>query len=184
MNSNGRTQGMTLVELLVAVGLGSIVLAVTATLFTFGLRCFTALGNHASLSGQSRLAMDRMSQEIRQATQIIGAEPNLPVKWLAVTNAIDGTRSQFTWDSTTGVLTWDKTGQPTVTNLIGCTEWDFSFFQRCPSPSSDNWVFYPTTDLTLCKLLTLSWRCSRPMFGQGPDNQDSFTAQVVLRNKP
>jgi hypothetical protein len=150
------------------------------TLFLFGLRSFAGLGNYAALSAQSRLALDLISQEIREATMVIGANTNLPVKSLTLTNGVEGTLTTFQWDSVAGVLTCDKTGEPTRTNLTGCDEWDFTMFQRCPA---NDWTFYPTSDPTQCKQISMSWRCSRTILGQKLNTQDTLADKIVLRNK-
>ena len=175
--------GLALAELLVALGLASVVLTVLMMLFLFGLRSFASLGNYASLSGQSRLAMDRMSREIRQASAVVDANTNLPVKWLVLsdTTTIPPAIIRYAWDSATGVLTCEQTGQPPRTNLTGCDEFDFAFFQRSPSNA---WTFYPSADTNSCKLIRFSWKCSRAVPGQARINQDMLTTEVVLRNKP
>ncbi len=172
--------GMTLIELVVAAGLGSMVLSVAGMLFLFGLRSFAGLGNYAVLSGQSRMSLDLMSRGMREATQVLNANPNLPIKSLTLTNALRGTAVTYTWDSTTGLMTCDTTGQATRTYLTGCDNWDFSFYQRAPT---NNWVFYPTTELNLCKLINMTWKCSRTILGQKINTEDVTTSQIVLRNK-
>jgi hypothetical protein len=173
-------RAMTLVELMVASGLASVVLTVVASLFVFGLRSFAGMGNYASLSGQSRLSLDLMSRAMREATQILSVNTNLPTKTLCFTNSYRGTATTFTWDSTTGVLTTDTTGQATRTNLTGCDQWDLSFYQRAPT---NNWMFYPTKNLALCKLINMSWKCSRTILGRKINTEEVTTAEIVLRNK-
>lgn len=176
-------RGFTLTEVLIAAGLASMVLTVVMVLSLFCLRSFAGMGNYASLSDQSRLGLDRMSSEIREATAIVDANTNLPVKWLTLSNNVEGTPLlvKLTWDSTTGVLSWEKTGQPRRILLRGCDGWDFQFFQRAPT---NNWRFYPTTDRQLCKLISMSWKCSRSILGEKINTEDVLTAQIVLRNKP
>ncbi len=174
-------RGMTLPELMVAVGIGSLVLAGVATLFIYGLTSFASLGNYTGLTSQSRLAVDLMSRDIRSATGLVSSQPNLPVKQLTLTNAFDGTTVTYAWDSTTQVLTSTRSGQPVHTNLTGCTGWTFSFYQRTPNKS---WTFYPTSDPALCKLINMSWKCSRSILGNAINTENLVTAQVVLRNKP
>jgi prepilin-type N-terminal cleavage/methylation domain-containing protein len=175
-----RTAGMTIVELMVAVSVGSIVLAAVGLLFLSSLRNFIGLGNYALLTGQSRLSLDVISKAMREATQIVSCETNLPVKSLTLTNAFKGTQTLYSWDSTTGIVT-AQTGQSTRTLLSGCDGWDFSFYQRSPN---GNWTFFPTSDPTLCKLINMSWTCSRSILGRKMNTEDVVTAQVVLRNKP
>jgi Tfp pilus assembly protein PilW len=176
-------RGFTLTEVLVAAGLSSMVLAVVTVLSLFCLRSFAGMGNYATLSGQSRLGLDWMSREIREARQVVEVNTNLPVRWLTLSNNVEGVPLvvKINWDSTTGVLSCDKTGQPTRTILTGCDEWDFHLFLRAPT---NGWYFYPTTDLQLCKLVSMSWKCSRSMLGEKVNTEDVLTAQIVLRNKP
>ena len=176
-----RTRGFTLVETMVALGLGSLVLAYVMVLFVSSVTNFTGLGNYASLTGQSRMALDLLSRDIREATQIVGCQTNLSVVTLTLTNAFEGTTVAYNWNPATGVLACDKTGQPTRTLLTGCNSWTFSFYQRTPNNS---WTFFPTTDLTLCKLINMSWKCSRTVVGQRRNTENVTTAEVVLRNKP
>jgi hypothetical protein len=175
-------RAMSLVELLFAVGLGALLLGITAVLFLFGLRSFAALGNYASLTGQSHLALDRISREIQEASQVIEAQTNLPVKWLTLSNAMANPPVviKYTWDSTSGVLTCEKTGQPIQTNLTCCDAWDFSFFQAVPS---NHWSFYPTSDPALCRSIGMSWKCSRTILGQKLTTEEALSAQIVRRNK-
>jgi Tfp pilus assembly protein PilW len=177
---------MSLMEMLVAIGLCGIVMTIVGALFVLGFRSFAGLGNYAMLSGQSRLALDLISEEVRAATEVLAANTNLPVKSLTLTNSVDATATTFTWDSSTGVLTSDKTWALTGTelfrtNLMGCDDWGFCMFLRSPK---NNWAFYPTVNPALCKQLSMSWTCSRTIVGQKINTESSVSAEFVLRNKP
>lgn len=182
-SSSTSRRGMSLVELLVASGLGLLVLSVVLVLFFFGLRSFAALGNYASLASQSHLAFDRMSRQIQESSEVIDAQTNLPVKWLTLSNATADPPEviKYTWDSTTGVLTCDRTGQPTQTNLTGCEAWEFTFFQATPS---NHWAFYPTTNFARCRSIAMNWRCSRTILGEKLTTEEALSAQIVRRNNP
>ena len=180
-SDSAREQAFTLAEMLVTLALAGIVLIVIAGLFLSSLRNFAGLGNYATLCNQSRESLDYMSREVREATQLIGANTNLPVKSFTLTNAYKGILITYKWDSTAGTLTCDKTGETTRTNLTGCDQWNFSFYQRSPS---NNWTFFPTTNQALCKLINMSWKCSRKILGRKMNTEEVMTAQVVLRNKP
>jgi prepilin-type N-terminal cleavage/methylation domain-containing protein len=180
-STSARTRGFTLVETMVALGLGTLVLTYVMVLFVTSLANFTGLGNYSILTGQSRVALDLLSRDIREATQIVGCQTNLSVVTLTLTNAFEGTTVAYNWNPTTAVLSCDKTGQPTRFLLTGCNSWTFSFYQRTPNNS---WTFFPTTDLTQCKLINMSWKCSRTVVGQRKNTENVTTAEVVLRNKP
>ncbi len=170
---------MTLVEVMIGVGLSSLVLGVVAMLYTSSIVNFAGLGNYAELTGQSRLSLDRMSREIREAAEVVSLQTNLPIKTLTLTNAMQAALITYTWDSTTGVLTCSKTGQPDVTCLTGCNDWQFDMFQRTPK---NNWTFFPTSDPKLCKLVNMTWKCSRSLIRQNANTETMVTAQIVLRN--
>ncbi len=176
-----RQRGMTLVETMVAAGLGALVLAYVMSMFISSLANFAGLGNYAMLTGQSRMTLDSLSRDFREATQILSYTNTATAKSLTLTNSFEGWSSTYSWDSTSKALTCTKTGQPVKTYLTGCDAWDFSFYQRTPN---NNWTFFTTTDLTLCKLINMSWKCSRLVVGTMRNTENVVTAQIVLRNKP
>ena len=96
-------RGMTLVELMVAMAIGSIVLAIVMTFTVFGGRSFAALGNYSVLDQQSRLGVDQMTREIRQATALIAT--NASPKSMVITNVTKGISVTYVWDSATKELT-------------------------------------------------------------------------------
>src|SRR5712671_4514298 len=70
---SSRRRGMSLVELMVAVGIGSLVCLATLATLIFSLRSFAALTNYQDLNVKSRMAIDVLSTDIRQA---IGCSTN------------------------------------------------------------------------------------------------------------
>jgi hypothetical protein len=167
--------------MMVAVGLSGMVLGGIMTLFTVSLKNFTGMGNYASLTSQSRQSMDSMSKDIRQATQIVSYTNTPAAKSLTLSNAFAGVTEVYTWDSNSCNLVCNKTGQASRTNLTGCDSWDFSFYQRNPT---NNWTFVSTTNLGVCKLINMTWKCSRSILGAKLNTEDLVTAEIVLRNRP
>jgi prepilin-type N-terminal cleavage/methylation domain-containing protein len=183
-----RARGMTLVEVMVAVGLGSMLLASASSLWLFGSRSFVAMGNYSSLDTKSRNALDQMSRDLRQATQVIAVQNSGTSKRLAVTNALTGTGITYSWEATPRTLVCQKTGQPEQVYLTECDRWDFELYQRTPQKNG-SYVFFPATntagiyDLSVCKLINMTWKCSRTILGSKVNTESVQTAQVVLRNK-
>jgi hypothetical protein len=179
---------MTLVEVMVSAALASIVLAGSGSLYVFGSRSFTSMSNYTDMDVRSREAVDLMSRDIRDATAVTAYTSTSTNKVLAVTNALAGTAAIYTWNSSQGTMVCSKTGQADQIYLKGCDSWDFQLYQRSPQ-SSGSYVFYPATnttgayDLTLCKLINMSWKCSRTIIGSKLNTESVQTAQVVLRNK-
>jgi len=179
IKSNRQSQVFSLVELMVTSGLGLLLLTVVAVMFSFGLRSFASLGNYAELDGKSRRALDLITRDVRQASRVLSYQSNATSRVLTLTNFTGGTLV-YTWDASTGLLTCDRTGEPTAVYLSGCDLWDAALFQRTPGTNNN---FYTTADPATCKLINMSWRCSRAVIGRKINTESVLTAQIVLRNK-
>ena len=188
IGSGSNHRGMTLVEMLVGVALSSVVFAMITVLWVYSARAFASLGNYTELDSSSRYAVDCILREIREATQVIGFQSTGTNNWLQLTNAQSGCAIRYSWDSITRTLIRQKTSEADVVYLTGCDFWDSQIFQRTPQ-TNGTYLFYPATnasgvyDPSLCKLINLSWKCSRTMLSQKLNTENVQTAQVVLRNK-
>jgi len=82
-----------------------------------------------------------------------------------------------------------KTGESDLTALTECDTWNFALYQRTPYITSTNVLYYPATngsgvmDVNLCKLISLSWKCSRTIFAQKVNTESVQAAQIILRSK-
>lgn len=174
--------GMTLAELMVASAIGVIILAVVGALSVYALRSFAAISNYTDLDAKSRIALDQISRELRECTTLQGYDVNLPAPYLLFTNATDHVTVRITWDSVARTLTTARSDRPVITNLTECDVWKYELFQQTPVPNKTN-VFYAFTGgTTRCKLVNMSWRCSRVMLGKKWQTESVQTAKIVLRN--
>lgn len=184
-----KDSGMTLAELMVAVAIGSLVLAVVAALSLFGLRTFAALGNYRELDAKSRAALDVIVRDVRQEFGVKAFLTNSSTKWLEFTNS-SLVPLRYTWDSASQTLVTSTNGVVAATNLTGCSFWEFALFQRTPHGGATN-TFYPATnsagaiDVKLCKLVSMTWKCSRNVYGWrvNTNTESVQSAQIVMRNK-
>src|SRR6266850_6743116 len=126
-----RASGMTLVELLVAMGVGSILFLAVGTLAFYSARSFAALSNYVELDNFSRNALDQMSREIRQADSLVSGSDQQMV--FQATNPTNGSvyNVTFTYDPGTRKLTRTH-GAQTTTLLKECDFLKFSLYQRNP----------------------------------------------------
>jgi len=179
--------GTTLIELMVAVAIGAIVMASVMALSLHSSRSFVAMGNYVDLDQHSRNAVDQMVKEIRQASALVSIGTNMP-KWLTFSNAA-GYTVTYAWysNSTFSGLVQVKNG--TVTLLLpGCEKWDFKACKRVPIPNTTN-EFYPATSLSgaidpgSCKMIDMTWKCSRTILGRKINTESVQTAQIIMRNK-
>ena len=179
---------MTLLEIMIALGISSMLLTVAGSLYLFGTRSFACMGNYVDLDAKSRKAVDLMSRDIREATQVTAFQAGETLKKLTVTNAFAGTGTTYIWSASPRTLVCQKNGQPDQVYLTGCDVWDFELYQRTPQRGG-GYVFVPATnapgvyDVSLCKLVNMSWKCSRTIIGSKLNTESVQTAQVVLRNK-
>jgi prepilin-type N-terminal cleavage/methylation domain-containing protein len=184
------TRGFTLVEVLIATALGSLVLATVASLSVYGARSSMAIANYTDLDSKSRYALDVIGREIRQATAVTGFQTNATGSYLTLTNAQEGAAVTLTYDPVARTLVMAKTGATPLTALTQCDNWSFSLYQRTPYGFPTNLVFYPATntagalDLSICKVINMNWKCSRQILQQKINTESVQTAQIVLRNKP
>jgi type II secretory pathway pseudopilin PulG len=181
-----RQQGATLVEVMVAMGVGSAVLAVIMALMLFSARSFAALVNYVDLDNSSLKALDSMTSEIRQADRLL-----------------QGTARSMTFrfsDPINTNLTWavDYVYNPdarTLTRIQGvnrsvlleeCDFLEFTFFRR--NAATNSFDLYatappPIVDPSICKAVQMKWVCSRTIMGQAVNTESVQSARVVVRKK-
>ncbi len=181
-------RAFTLIEMLVAFGVGVTVVGVIVALGIVTAQNYKAITNYVNMDDQSRNALDLISREIREASALVSFNTNNP-QTLVFANHTDGTSVTLTYSSSAQTLTLAKTGQATKTLLTGCAKFNFQMFNR--HPMTNTYAFYYATNFTtgqldarVCKVINMNWKCSRAMgLGSTLNTEIVQTAQVVLRNK-
>jgi prepilin-type N-terminal cleavage/methylation domain-containing protein len=172
-------KAFTLLEVLIALGVGSILLAAVMSIAFFSARSFAALTNYVDLDNHSRNALDIMTREIRQADALVGHSTS---------------RLDFQFTSPLGVpyivsYVYNPSAR-TLSRIEGsysrillreCDFLRFGTYQRNHIVGS--WDQFPTSDLTTCKLVQLSWICSRTILGARVNTESVQSAKVVIRKK-
>ena len=125
-------RGFSLVELVITIGIGSLVLVVLGMLASYGIQSFLVMGNCAALDDKSRLAADQITRELRQATQVLRYDVQPESKSLVLTNSLEGYALEYFWSADNRTVTCEKTGQPQSVCLSDCDTWDATFFQNVP----------------------------------------------------
>jgi hypothetical protein len=171
----------------VAMGVVSIVLVIIGLLSLYGLRSFLVMGNCAALDAKNRHVSDQISRELRQATKINYYPDASGTTLELLTNSPPGVSVSYTWDADARTLTCAKPNQPQFICLTDCDSWEALFFQNIPQPSATA-PFLPATnaagvlDVDQARIVTLSWKCSRPVTGTSWKTESAQTLQIVLRN--
>jgi hypothetical protein len=178
--------GFTLIELLASVGIGASLLAGVIILYFNGIRSFVAMANYQNLDAKSCNTLDVLSREIRNSTVLLGSVTNqsLTLSNASARNGL-GQINIITFDPTARTLVLKRTGQSNLTNLTECDSWSFKLYIRKPDTNSfsTNIVFFAATTAADCKLINMSWKCSRTVLGTKLNTESVQTAQIVLRNK-
>lgn len=178
--------GLSLVEMAVAAGVGSLVLMVVAMLSVYALRSFGTMGNHAILDAQNRIALDKITRDLREARLTAATLPNATIPWLKFTNSVRGGTFKYVWYSDERKLICERdAGEETY--LTDCDAWHAAFFRRTPLANSP-FAFTPATnsfgavDPGDCKMVEMTWKCSRSVFGKKFNTEAVQRARVTLRN--
>src|SRR5439155_25768837 len=179
-SSKAHTKGMSIVELLVAMGLSGLVFVAVASQISFSARSFAALSNYVDLDIHSRNALDKMSTDIRQADRLVTYSPtNMQFETVDPGTGATNTLT-YTYDAATATLNRRYAGQTTtLLKEVSPNSLQFSMFQRNPVGGSVDQ--YATTDPTLCKVVQMSWTCSRNILGKKTNTESVQSAKVMIR---
>lgn len=170
-----RRVAMTLIEMSIAVPIICLLGLVAGELTIFGARSFQATANYLEMEKDSRLALDILSRDIRQAQDLTSFSPQA----LTFLDA-DGTPLEFVYNSSSKSLFRIKGGQRSLL-LQGCDFLQFSIFQR--TPIAGTYHFFPCTSPDTAKLVQLRWICSRRIPGSPSNTECIQNAAVVIRKK-
>jgi Tfp pilus assembly protein PilW len=172
---SSRISGATLVEVMISAALSSLLLLAVAAFSLYGAKSCAAVGNYSDLEMQSRLALDRMSQRIRQSRAVVAfTSTSLRLK------DADGTALDFSYDPKARTLV--EVGNGTTKVLLkGCDYVRFEVFQR--NPVAGSYDAYPIGTPGTGKLVQLTWVCSRTLLGARLNTETVQSAKVVIRKR-
>jgi Tfp pilus assembly protein PilW len=171
-----RIAGVSLVEVLIAVTIGTIVALGLGAFSLFTGRGFAGLMNYSELESQSRMALDKMSKEIRQTTRLTDYTSNK-----LVFLDYDAKPLVFEYSPSTRLLTRTKDG--IANNLLTeCDTLNFGIFQR--NTTNGTYDQYPTSvQASNCKVVQVSWVCSRTITGTKLNTETVQSTKIVIRNQ-
>ena len=170
-----RSSAMTLVEMMVASGVGGLVFIAIANLTVFTSRTFNSVLNYTDMDQKSRYALDLMTSEIRQADRVAsmsGTNVNLVVA--GVTNL------SYNYSSGTRKLTRTKSGV-TTDLLTECDSMTFTGFAA--GTLTNTFDQFTATNAAQTKLLKMNWTCSRTHLGAKVNTESVQSAKIVIRKQ-
>lgn len=164
---------MTLFELMVAMAVGGLLLAAVLSLSAYSGRSLAGLANYVALNTDSRIALDRMTREIRQSGYLTGYQTNR----LSFMD-FDGQPLVYEYQSAERALVRTKSDQKEIL-LSDCDGVTFQIFKQNPIEGSFDHAL--TTDPASSKVISMSFTCSRTLLGVKMNRESIQTAKVVIR---
>jgi Tfp pilus assembly protein PilW len=171
--------GSTLPEAIIAVGVTAMLVVALCSFTVFTGHNFAALFNYVDLDDMNRIAMDQITRDVRQANRVSGYTTNRLTLEDADLQPIIYTYSAanktLTRRSTYNGVTSDKT------ILTQCDKLKFEMAQR--NTKYGGYDVVPITDPSICKVVNVSWLCSRSILGVKENTESVQTARIVIRKQ-
>jgi Tfp pilus assembly protein PilW len=173
--ARANSAAFSLVEMVVAMGLAMLLGTGILILSLHTGRSMADMVSYVDLDHSNRMAMDRMSKEIRQVSEVTSFSSN------AVTFIDkDGTPLSYIYSPAERTLTRVKDNVP-ATLLEQCDKLTFAVYQR--TPLAGRYDLIPATSPSKGKVLTVTWKCSRSILRANATTEQGQTAKIVIRNK-
>ncbi|MGV3772429.1 MAG: PilW family protein [Verrucomicrobiales bacterium] len=167
--------GLTLVELMMAIGIGSVALTGLSFLSVHTARSFAAMANYADLDRASRKALDSLTKIVRESDGLLEYDSNQLVL------SYQGKEVTFLYNPSAKTLTFND-GASTRTLLTGCNFLKFEIFQR--NSVEGSYDQYPSTlDDSAAKIVQVSWICSKTVLGKLINSESVQSAKIVIRKQ-
>jgi len=168
------TAAFTLIEVLMASGVGLMALLVIMLLSLYSSRSFAAIANYVDMDERSQLALDKMSREIRQSHRLVDFSPTSITIEDKHSNPV-----KFVYDPEARNLV-RVAGGVTTTNLTECDSLKFSNYQG--TIRSNTFDAYDERYITNSRLIQVTWTCSRSILGAKMNTESVQSAKIVIRN--
>ena len=168
-----RIAGVTLVDYIMGLAIGTLVLGAVCAFSLLNARGFASFSSYTSFDLANRRTMDQMTKDFRMVQGVTNFASNT----ISMVD-YDGTPLKYYYNSGKQVLNRVK-GGVTNTLLTDCTRLSFSMGMR--DMTNATFGFEPTTNWWECKAIIVDWSCSLKLLGS--TNEDlPQTHTVVIRN--
>ncbi len=168
--------------MMVALAIFSLGMAALGSFYLFSIRSMASLANYASLDQENRQAMDRLTQEIRQAKAVEDCSTNGDSTSITILNG-DDIPVTYLFSATNHELCRIAGGDSSVL-LTNCNLLNFELFQR--NPSNGNYGVFPvaSSDWTQSvKVVQLTWKTSKSLPTGLVNSENIQTARIVIRKQ-
>jgi Tfp pilus assembly protein PilW len=170
-----RLSGSALIEAIMAIGITAMLVLTLFTFMFFSGKSFAALFNYVDLDDVNRVAMDTLTRDVRQSNKVTASTTNS-----LTLEDTDGSSIVYTFSPTTKTLTRNKNGANKVI-LTECSRLNFNLGQR--NTATGGYDVYPAATPATCKVVNVSWMCSRSIYGRAENTESVQTARIVIRKQ-
>ena len=162
-------------EMVIAMLVASMLVIALVKLSTSSSRSFAEMLNYVDLNRANSVALDKLTRDIRQMNSLLELQTNY-VRF--VDN--DGVEVRYVYNPANGTLVKTKNGENT-TILSGCDSMQFGSYERVPLSNTFDLVSasYPTN----CKVVSITWNCSRSLLRLRANTESAQATRIVIRNK-
>lgn len=175
-------RAFSLTELMVAIAVSGVILTALMSFTVYAAKSFAAMENYVDLEQKSQYAIDTMTRNIRE-TKLLASYGTRQLNGATITNVLtflDSDDQLLTYNFTNNVLIQSKGGIDAV--LLNNVDYlCFQIFQR--NTIANTYDQFPTSSTNLCKLVSVSWICSRSIMGNRQNTECVQTAKIVIRKQ-
>lgn len=175
-------RGFTLIELSVTMAVSAIILTALLSFTVYAAKSFAAMQNYVDLEQKSQVAVDSMLRDIRETKSLLSYATTTQ-NGSTITNSIsflDADNQTLSFQYTNNIMLRTKAGVTTML-LTNVDYLCFQVFKRNPVPTK--FEQFPTSDAGNCKLVSVSWICSRSILGSPLNTESVQTAKIVIRKQ-
>jgi hypothetical protein len=166
-----------LVEVIIAAGITTLLVLVICSFAVFSSHSFAALFNYVDLDDVNRVAMDRITRDVRQANRVTAATTTS----LTLEDADGASEITYIYNPTDRTLTRKRTAGPREEILRECDRLVFTLGQR--NPKGGTFDVYNPSSMDIVKVVNVSWMCSRTILGRKANTESVQTARIVIRKQ-
>src|SRR5262245_8988238 len=176
-SGKGARLAFTLVEILVATGIGVLLCAGILSFWFYTSRSLRAIANYTDMDRQNQIALDTMTSQIRQVNQLTNYVTTNGQITSLMFRDYDNASLTFAYSPATRKLTRTKVAV-IQTLLSDCQSLAFAIYQR--NVQSNTFDAVTTANATNCKLVEVSWICSKSILGQA-NTEAMQTTKITIR---
>jgi hypothetical protein len=167
---------MTIPEVIIALGVGSLLFVALLSFSAFAGRSFAAITNYSELDSKSRSALDYLSRDVRRSARLTSFSSSR----IQMVDAA-GALIEYRFDSAAKALYRVAGGQ--TKELLSGVDWlRFRIFQRTPVGGTYD-QFPASAGTATAKVVQIDWICSRSILGTRQNTESVQSAKIVLRQK-